>query len=152
MTSWFFARQQVCLAYGVKRQHEESNYVAPAGDIYAWDRDSAALLHRIRMPAASKDIKLTAFTWNRASANNWMFATGTSEGAVHILSIPEKPASKAPSRSATSDSPAPPTWDQDRVAAATQPSPDDEQRSSDDQGLMDQAETWGDWRTLGDLQ
>lgn len=57
------------------------------GDIYIWDRDSAALIHCIKAPAILQG-QLTSFAWNRGSSD-YMFATGTHDGTVQIWSIPD---------------------------------------------------------------
>lgn len=56
------------------------------GDIYVWDRDSAVLIYCIRAPAALQS-QLTSFAWNGGSSD-YMFATGTHDGTVHIWTIP----------------------------------------------------------------
>lgn len=53
-----------------------------AGRIFVWERDSATMLHCIRAPPALEGC-ITSFAWNRGSAN-YMFATGTRDGTVHI--------------------------------------------------------------------
>ncbi|KAI0773346.1 hypothetical protein BC629DRAFT_1595119 [Irpex lacteus] len=55
---------------------------ATAGDIYVWDRDSAAFVHHIRPPPILEG-QFTSFAWNRGS-NAYMFATGTHDGTIHI--------------------------------------------------------------------
>ncbi|KAI0701045.1 WD40 repeat-like protein [Cytidiella melzeri] len=52
------------------------------GDIFIWDRESAALLHHIR-PQALGGGDLTCIAWNHA-ADHFMFATGSHDGAVRI--------------------------------------------------------------------
>ncbi|KAI0699394.1 hypothetical protein BC835DRAFT_1412585 [Cytidiella melzeri] len=52
------------------------------GDIYVWDRDSAALVYCIKA-LHSLEGQLTSFAWNRGSSD-YMFATGTHDGAIHI--------------------------------------------------------------------
>lgn len=52
-----------------------------------WDRDSAALIHCIQAPDVLQG-QLTSFAWNSGSSD-YMFATGTHDGAVHIWSIPK---------------------------------------------------------------
>ncbi|KAI0736393.1 hypothetical protein BC629DRAFT_1600734 [Irpex lacteus] len=53
-----------------------------AGDIYVWDRDSAAFVHHIRPPPILEG-RFTSFAWNRGS-ESYMFATGTHDGTIHI--------------------------------------------------------------------
>lgn len=68
-----------------------------AGDIFIWDRESAALLHHVR-PLGAGD--LTCIAWNHA-ADSFMFATGSHDGAIRIWSTPpsEDPGlSEPPSR------------------------------------------------------
>ncbi|EKM59689.1 uncharacterized protein PHACADRAFT_205913 [Phanerochaete carnosa HHB-10118-sp] len=65
-----------------------------ASDIYVWDRDTTSQLHRIQAPVALKH--LTAIAWNRG-ANEWMFATGTHEGEVHVWTVGPAP-EEAPQR------------------------------------------------------
>ncbi|KAI0701046.1 WD40-repeat-containing domain protein [Cytidiella melzeri] len=52
------------------------------GDIFLWERESAVLLHHIRPPEAGAG-DLTCIAWNHA-ADNFMFATGSHDGAVRI--------------------------------------------------------------------
>ncbi|KAI0092759.1 hypothetical protein BDY19DRAFT_925993 [Irpex rosettiformis] len=52
------------------------------GDIYVWDRDSAALVYCIKAPPILQG-QFTSFAWNRGSGT-YMFATGTHDGTVHI--------------------------------------------------------------------
>ncbi|KAI0346641.1 WD40 repeat-like protein [Trametopsis cervina] len=52
------------------------------GDIFIWDRESAALLHHIR-PQALGSGDLTCIAWNHAF-DHFMFATGSHDGAVRI--------------------------------------------------------------------
>ncbi|KAI0699396.1 WD40-repeat-containing domain protein [Cytidiella melzeri] len=52
------------------------------GDIYVWDRDSAALVYCLRAPPILKG-QLTSFAWNRGS-DSYMFATGTHDGTVYV--------------------------------------------------------------------
>ncbi|GJE84631.1 WD40 repeat-like protein [Phanerochaete sordida] len=59
-----------------------------ASDIYVWDRDSTSQLHRIQAPVALGH--LTAVAWNRG-ARDWMFATGTHEGEVHVWTVGPPP-------------------------------------------------------------
>ena len=60
-----------------------------AGDIFVWGCDTAALLYRIRAPATLGH--LTAFAWNRGAGDDWMFATGTLEGAVQVWTVRPEP-------------------------------------------------------------
>lgn len=52
------------------------------GDIFIWDRESAAPLHHIR-PQALGSGDLTCIAWNHA-AEHFMFATGSHDGAVRV--------------------------------------------------------------------
>ena len=63
-----------------------------AGDIYLWERHTAYMLYCIRSPP---DLgHLTAFAWNRASADACMLATGTHEGKVYLWALPQAPGSE----------------------------------------------------------
>ncbi|GJE84620.1 WD40 repeat-like protein [Phanerochaete sordida] len=57
------------------------------GDFHVWLRNVGTLLYCIRAPKNFG--QLTAFTWNRWS-DEWMFATGTNEGAVHVWKMVEE--------------------------------------------------------------
>ncbi len=73
------------------------------GYIHAWDRTSAEHLFRLD---ASRDViggELTSFSWNRGS-KEYMFATGTDQGQVHIWTQPYELDTSEP----TSDSGVPP--------------------------------------------
>jgi hypothetical protein len=52
-----------------------------AGDIHIWDRESAASLHHVRAQVVGGD--LTCLAWN-PTADPFMFATGSHDGAVRI--------------------------------------------------------------------
>ncbi|KAI0699395.1 hypothetical protein BC835DRAFT_1412586 [Cytidiella melzeri] len=52
------------------------------GDIYVWDRDSAALVYCLKAPPILQG-QFTSFAWNRGS-DSYMFATGTHDGTIHI--------------------------------------------------------------------
>ncbi|KAI0090434.1 WD40-repeat-containing domain protein [Irpex rosettiformis] len=69
-----------------------------AGDIFIWDRESAALLHHIR-PQALGGGDMTCIAWNHA-ADHFMFATGSHDGAVRIWTnqTSDNNADEAPSR------------------------------------------------------
>ncbi|KAI0773349.1 quinon protein alcohol dehydrogenase-like superfamily [Irpex lacteus] len=56
--------------------------VTTVGDIFVWERHSAIILHCIRAPPTLRGC-ITSFAWNRGSAN-YMFATGTHDGTIHI--------------------------------------------------------------------
>lgn len=71
------------------------------GDIHVWHRDMGSILYCIRAPENFGH--LTSFTWNRWS-DDWMFATGTHEGAVHIWRVCEKEPEQTPR------SPSSPLW------------------------------------------
>ncbi|EKM59697.1 uncharacterized protein PHACADRAFT_192071 [Phanerochaete carnosa HHB-10118-sp] len=58
-----------------------------AGDIHIWHRDMGSFLHCIQAPENFGH--LTSFAWNRWS-EDWMFATGTHEGAIHVWRLSEK--------------------------------------------------------------
>lgn len=53
-----------------------------AGDIHIWDRESGSLLHHIRPEEGDGD-SLTCIAWNHSS-DNYMFATGSHDGAVRL--------------------------------------------------------------------
>lgn len=72
-----------------------------ASDIYVWDRDTTSQLHRIQAPVALGH--LTAVAWNRGAAD-WMFATGTHEGEVHIWTVAPPAASASAPHSASARS------------------------------------------------
>ncbi|TFY77336.1 hypothetical protein EWM64_g6675 [Hericium alpestre] len=61
-----------------------------SGDIYMWDRDSAALLHHINVPALGGN--LTSLAWNPA-ADPFMFAIGSHSGALGVWTSPPPPVS-----------------------------------------------------------
>ena len=52
-----------------------------AGDIHIWDRESGASLHHVRAQVVGGD--LTCLAWN-PTADPFMFATGSHDGAVRI--------------------------------------------------------------------
>ena len=55
-----------------------------AGDIHVWDRESGASLHHVRAQAVSGE--LTCLAWN-PTADPFMFATGSHDGAVRIWTL-----------------------------------------------------------------
>lgn len=60
-----------------------------AGDIHIWDRESGALLHHV--PAQSLGGgDLTCIAWN-PTADPFMFATGSHDGAVRVWTAPPMP-------------------------------------------------------------
>ncbi|CAK5263142.1 unnamed protein product [Mycena citricolor] len=54
-------------------------------DIHVWDRESGIYLRHI--PAAGRSSDLMCMTWNPASENPFMFATGSHDGAVQLWSL-----------------------------------------------------------------
>jgi len=90
-----------------------SQYSRTDGHVHIWDRESATLLHDIRI----SDGDLTGIAWN-TGADLPMFATGSHDGAVKIWTssvhqtgfdsrIGSRPSSSMPSGS-RSESPSPP--------------------------------------------
>lgn len=71
------------------------------GDFYVWHRDMGTLIYCIRAPQNFGT--LTSFAWNRWS-DDWMFATGTHEGAVHVWKIRQEEPEETPRRSPVSPS------------------------------------------------
>jgi WD40 repeat protein len=70
------------------------------GHIHIWDRESATLLHDIRVP----DGDLTGVAWN-TSSDLPMFATGSHDGGVKIWTSPIQQPSVNNSRSQSASIP-----------------------------------------------
>jgi hypothetical protein len=64
-----------------------------AGDIHIWDRESGALLHHVREQVVGGD--LTCLAWN-TTADRFMFATGSHDGAVRIWTSPNHSSQPSP--------------------------------------------------------
>jgi WD40 repeat protein len=64
-----------------------------AGDIHIWDRESAVLLHHVRAQMVGGD--LTCLAWN-PTADPFMFATGSHDGAVRIWTTVDRSAQPSP--------------------------------------------------------
>ncbi|KAF8997098.1 WD40-repeat-containing domain protein [Cyathus striatus] len=61
-----------------------------SGDIHIWDTESGALLHHIRGQLHAELIEqTTAFAWNHASEDPFMFATGSLDGGLRIWTKPD---------------------------------------------------------------
>ncbi|KIJ12052.1 hypothetical protein PAXINDRAFT_181666 [Paxillus involutus ATCC 200175] len=59
--------------------------VGKTGDVHVWDRDTAALLRYIR-PTNPDSRDLMCISWNNATDDPMMFATGSHDGTVRIWS------------------------------------------------------------------
>ncbi|RXW19264.1 hypothetical protein EST38_g6604 [Candolleomyces aberdarensis] len=57
-----------------------------AGDIHIWDQESPILLHLIRGTRDGGD--LTCIAWNHATADPYMFATGSNDGGIQVWTTP----------------------------------------------------------------